>query len=107
DYAWHSGDPAVGATLEATQRTLMRVLPDFLLPNGWTYYDNRRLVCSPFYHAAHVEQFDALYRLTRDPTVAGVLERSRRAGGPLNRVRYTLVRAAAKLREKALVAGHA
>jgi hypothetical protein len=106
DYAQHSGDPEVRSTLEATLRTLLRALPGFLLPNGWTYYDNRRLICSPFYHAAHVELFDALHRLTGAPIVAGILERARAANGRLNRVRYTMVRAAAKLREKALVAGH-
>lgn len=107
DYVQFCGDAAASSMLEATLQTLVTALPDYQLPNGWTYYDNKGLICSPFYHAAHISLLDALDKLQGDPRIKTVLERCRRANGPLNRVRYTLQRAVCKLCEKTLFAGKA
>ena len=107
DYVAYRADPAVESILEATLHTLFRVLSDYQLPNGWTYYDNKGLICSPFYHMYHIALLEALRRITSEPKIETVLAHCRRAGSPLNRVRYTLVRAAVKLREKGVFAGEA
>lgn len=91
--------------LDATIATMRRSVTDFILPNGWSYYDNKGLICSPFYHHLHISLLDAMFRLTRHTEFGQAQERLARAFTPCNRLRYTATRVLSKLRDRYVYLG--
>ena len=96
DYYLCYKDSLAREHLEATLMTLKRELPAYMLPTGWSYYDNKGRVCSPFYQALHIYLFEALHRLKKEYEFDSICMRLRAAYTFGNRMRFTL----AKIREK-------
>ncbi len=96
DYYRQYEDRLAGECLEATLMTLKRDLPAFMLPSGWSYYDNKGRVCSPFYQALHISLFEGLHWLTKECEFDGIYKSLRAAYTISNRMKFTF----AKIKEK-------
>jgi heparosan-N-sulfate-glucuronate 5-epimerase len=84
--------------LDASVETLGREISQYILPSGWSLYDNRGRVTSPFYHRAHMVLLDAQFRLSGHRCLAETLNLLRLADTPVNRWWYT----ANKIKDKLL-----
>lgn len=99
DYCSYFRDSRSEALLQRTLQTLAGVLPDYLLRNGWSYYDTERALCSPVYQVLHIRLIEALYLLTHQDAFKRTLVLLRKGDSLLNRMRYTLVKVLAKLQQ--------
>jgi hypothetical protein len=79
---------------------MRRELAWFQRADGWTYYDNKGRICSPFYHDLHIVLVDAMSRLTGAREFAENMDRAKAANRPVNRMRYTAYKILEKLRDK-------
>ncbi len=85
---------------DASVRTLDFHLRDYIRPDGWTIYDNKGRLCSPYYHALHVSLLDAVQRLgwlRHSVTFNQDVARITKANSKFNKTRYTFAKAAEKL----------
>jgi heparosan-N-sulfate-glucuronate 5-epimerase len=100
DYLEDRQDLQASAFLKETLSTMAAVLPRYRLPNGWSHYDSRGRVSSPFYHSLHIALLDALYRLTKESAFHDYEQAFRRANGTVTRCRYTLRKMRDKLTDR-------
>jgi heparosan-N-sulfate-glucuronate 5-epimerase len=100
DYLRYSGDSALAEYITALLRTFRTCLKDFLLADGWSYYDNHGRVCSPFYHSLHISLLDALHQLTGDQELAVVSNKMRAADTRVRRYWYTSLKVLDRLTDK-------
>lgn len=98
DYVSAFDAPALRQVFERSVGTLGRQLHRFVRADGWTLYDTQGRISSPFYHALHGAQLEAVLRLgwIDDERFAAIVARIQRADRAGLRLRYTL----AKIREK-------
>jgi len=97
DFVASTHDQRAADILRETIASLRRIAPQFLLPSGWSAYDNRGRIASPFYHSVHVHLFDALARLVDDRTFANLRDRLKAANNFGNKAWYTLHKVKDKL----------
>jgi hypothetical protein len=102
DYRDYSRDEHVRDVLQATLTTMKAALPSYRLPNGWSYYDNRQRLSSPFYQGLHVSLLEALHLLTGDPLFQEYAAAFRRANHRWNQARYTLTKIKDKVFDREL-----
>ncbi len=100
DYLRLSKQERVESCLSATIDTMKRVLPDYCLTSGWSYYDDRGRISSPFYHDLHISMLEAMHRLTGAAEFAACCDRFRRANTRFNRTRYTINKIKDRLLDK-------
>jgi hypothetical protein len=100
DYVDYCKDDRAKDFLQATLGTLGRTLGAYRLPNGWSYYDNKGRISSPFYHELHISLLDALYRLTNDERYHATLESFGAANTWPKKVRYTAGKVLDRLADK-------
>ncbi|NQU26226.1 MAG: hypothetical protein HQ567_33480 [Candidatus Nealsonbacteria bacterium] len=100
DYTGFCHDEQAEAGLKTSLSTMAKVLPEYQLPNGWSYYDNAGRICSPFYHNLHIALLDAMHRLTGEPVFAQCRDVSRQANRRWNRVVYTVNKIKDKLLDR-------
>lgn len=92
-------DAQAETALNKTLNTLTRLTSSYIRPDGWTLYDNKGRICSPFYHALHVSLFDALSRLTGIPEFRDAYARMAHANSRMNRLRFTIAKIKDKLHD--------
>ena len=90
DYLRLCTNDSVQGTYRATVDTLRRALPRYRLTSGWSYYDERGRISSPFYHDLHIVQLDAMHRLTGIAEFAIYRDVFRLANHRVNKIWYTL-----------------
>jgi hypothetical protein len=100
DYFDYCKDPQVKGLLDVTLGTLRGALTAYQLRDGWSYYDNKRRISSPFYHELHVSLLDALYRLTNDEEFQTTLKSFRAASTFPNKAWYTVVKIRDRISDK-------
>lgn len=96
DYARFSNDDRAQLMLKQSFLTLEKDLDQYIMNSGWSYYNNRGRVASPFYHSVHIALLEALAKLFRsEPLEYG---RQRLCAGEhfTNRAAFTL----RKIKEK-------
>jgi hypothetical protein len=98
DYCDWKSDVLARTALETSLDTLQREVSCFLLPSGWSWYDNRGRIASPFYHHLHIALLEAQARLSNSLPLAEAVDQMRRGNTVWNRARYT----AAKVKDKLL-----
>lgn len=100
DYSRWSGDERARDLFHESARLMGRELDSYAMAQGWSRYDNKGRVCSPFYHRLHIHLLDAMFRLTGDRAFAAALERFRGGDRIGNRVRFTIRKVADKLTDR-------
>jgi len=65
DYCKINKDENVTKALNSTLETLKKKLPEFDI-GYWSKYDDKKRICSPFYHKLHIAQLRVMYDLTKD-----------------------------------------
>jgi len=65
DYYKHFKDEDTNIILKKTLESLKRKLPDFDT-KYWSKYDDKKTICSPFYHKLHIAQLNVMYDLFGD-----------------------------------------
>lgn len=100
DYKKIGAGSTVEGVLHRTLRTLEKTLPSYLLPDGWSMYDNKGRVSSPIYHGSHVVLMEAISRLTLNPVFKKCADRFDQGNSLLNKIYYTLKKIIEKIRDK-------
>jgi len=85
--------------LMATLKTLENDIKAYLLNNGWSYYDNKGRVCSPFYQDLHINLINALYKLTNREVFKRAYHQLKKGYTLFNRGRYTFAKIIEKFQE--------
>lgn len=88
------------AILRQTLVTLENHLDEFILPGGWSIYDNKGRLCSPTYNELHIVLMDALARLTKSKKMISYLQKLNRGQTKLNQIRFTVLKIREKLKDK-------
>ena len=83
----------------ATLKTLENDIKAYLLNNGWSYYDNKGRVCSPFYQDLHINLINALYKLTNREVFKRAYRQLKKGYTLFNRGRYTFAKIIEKFQE--------
>jgi hypothetical protein len=100
DYVEYCQNSQANNFLQATLTTLAKMLSTYMLPNGWSYYDNKGRIASPFYHQLHISLLEALYRLTDKKQFYTTLMALRAANTLPNKARYTVVKVMDRITDK-------
>jgi hypothetical protein len=102
DYVNFVNNESIKKLFSATLATLERVLPNYRLENGWSYYDNMGRISSPYYHELHIALVEALHRITK----RSVFEEHRfifiKANTNYNKIRYLMSKIRDKIRDNEL-----
>jgi heparosan-N-sulfate-glucuronate 5-epimerase len=99
DYCIWSGNRLGYTLLEEMLASLRAEIPGFLLPDGWSRYDNAGRIASPFYQRLHANLFEALGLLFGDDLFAETSLRLRRGETNLKIAKYTLRKVFDRVRE--------
>lgn len=99
DYARWSNSAVARDALHETVTTLKRDIHHYTLPDGWSYYDNKKRLCTPFYQGLHVHLIQAMALLTEDEELAKVARVLDRACTPAKKAKYFLVGSWKRLRD--------
>lgn len=98
DYCAAFADSEAEVQLQATLNTLTQEIGNFVMPhNNWSYYDNKGRFCSPTYQVTHINQLDALFRLTKREAFREAHEKLLRGNNRYNRLKYTSKKVLEKL----------
>jgi len=107
DHARRTADLATQRHLDRSLATLKRALPLFKRSDGWSFYDTRGRLASPFYHDLHISLLEALHLLTEERAFFDQMRAFQKANSRINRARYTLNKIKDKLSDKELYASQA
>lgn len=100
DFASVCPDVEVQEQLSTTLGTLSRCIDQFIMPkDNWSRYDNLGRISSPIYQTTHINQTDALYRLTGDRRFQVACSRLIRGNSYPNFAKYTFKKVVDKVRD--------
>jgi hypothetical protein len=92
DYQDWQPNVDIAQVLADSLDTLRREAIRYVLPSGWSLYDNHGRVASPFYHRLHIALLDAQARLSPARPFDDVLADLGRADTRWNRIRFTALK---------------
>lgn len=104
DYSIMTGDEKIKMFLIKTTTTLSEYLNTFIVTNdNWSYYDNKKRLCSPMYQLTHINQLDALTKLfTQEEEFKIALKKIKSGFNNYNKIKYTLNKIIDKLTDTQL-----
>lgn len=79
--------------------TLERHIHSYLKNDGWSYYDNRKRLCSPIYQELHIHQVNSLYLLTKRSSFQCILAQLQRGYTWPNILKYGLIKIVDKIKD--------
>jgi len=100
DYCMEFEDFDAKEYLRNTINTLASCINSFIVPDSnWSYYDNKKRICSPPYHLTSINQVDILSRLTGHKVFCDAHDKLLKGNSWCNQVKYTLKKIHEKLND--------
>ena len=100
DYAREFKDPAIENICNRNVKEILKKLDTFIVPSGWSKYDNNGRLCSPIYHDLHIHQLNALSLLSGEENLKSKVNLLIKANTKFNRNKYTVIKIIEKLWDK-------